>query len=137
MERMNNDEFGLAIATLIILQVKHFAFDYLFQNSYQLNNKGIYGHPGGVLHAVFHAAGTGLAVLVFHPWALVSAAIVVADFLLHYHIDWVHKNVQEMLKRSGSEKGSYVALGLDQMTHQIFYLGVAFALVVFGPPVGS
>ena len=36
---------------LLLLALKHFIADALLQRPYQYLNKGIYGHPGGIVHA--------------------------------------------------------------------------------------
>ena len=52
------ETIALMLAVLVALLFKHFLFDFVFQRPYQFLNKGIYGHPGGILHAGLHAAGT-------------------------------------------------------------------------------
>ena len=55
---------ALVLGTMVLLQMKHFAVDFLLQTRYQWENKGTYLHPGGLLHAGLHGLGT-LAVCVF------------------------------------------------------------------------
>ena len=70
----------LLLAALALLQAKHFLFDFVFQTPYQLKNKGTYGHPGGLLHAGLHAAGSLPAILLFQPAAsLARKAIAPSD----------------------------------------------------------
>ncbi|MEM8627419.1 MAG: DUF3307 domain-containing protein, partial [Pseudomonadota bacterium] len=44
----------LALIALVVLFLKHMLADFFFQTRYQHQNKGIYGHPGGLLHAGIH-----------------------------------------------------------------------------------
>ena len=114
------------IGALIGFIVKHFVCDFLLQRAYQYMNKGIYGHPGGVLHAGVHAAGT-LVVCVLFGLPLWFA---IADAVIHYHIDWVKVNVTKRYgwKADNSEYFWY-AMGLDQTLHYLTYawfLAMAF-----------
>jgi hypothetical protein len=45
------DPFAALLVVLAMLQVKHVVCDHPLQSRYQLQNKGTYGHPGGILHA--------------------------------------------------------------------------------------
>jgi hypothetical protein len=58
--------------------VKHLVCDFPLQRAYQYKNKGIYGHPGGVLHAWIHAVGTLVICLTFgfSPWLAVLDGVV-------------------------------------------------------------
>ena len=81
----------------LFLTLKHFIGDGPLQTNYQVENKGKWLHPGGLLHAGIHGAGTFLAVLLAFilvssgkpMWYLVSFAIFIAlaDFTVHYLID--------------------------------------------------
>ena len=62
---------------LALLFVKHFAADGPLQTPYQLANKGVWMHPGGLLHAGAH---TGLSALAITVWGLLFAPAQ-ADFL--------------------------------------------------------
>lgn len=113
-----------ALLLLVLLQVKHFLFDFLFQTSYQLANKGTYGHPGGLLHAALHGLGTlvVLAVLTVPPaWI---AVIVIGECVVHYHLDWAKERI--MALRAGPQDAVFWRMiGLDQMLHQLTYLAIA------------
>lgn len=112
---------ALLIASFALFQLKHYLFDYLFQTGYQLRNKGIYGHPGGILHAGLHALGSIPPLLVFSPPQWMIGALVLGEFLLHYHIDWCK---EQIVKRNGwtsKDFGFWQALGTDQMLHHLTY----------------
>ena len=49
----------------VLFEAKHFLCDFVLQSAYQYRNKGIYGHPGGILHAGLHGLGSLPAVLIF------------------------------------------------------------------------
>ena len=124
-----HDAFTALIAVLIVLQVKHFLFDYPFQTLYMLRNKGTYFHPGGILHAGLHALGTIAAFFVVTPTLLLGAAIVIGEFLVHYHVDW---SKEQIIKRRGYtavQREFWWAIGADQLIHHLTYIGIAAILV--------
>jgi hypothetical protein len=112
---------------LLLLQVKHFLFDFVLQSPYQLKNKGTYGHPGGILHSGLHAVGTALILLVFATPPGILLAIVVGEFVVHYHIDWAK---EQITRRQGGKQNAFFwqMIGLDQLLHQLTYLAIAAIL---------
>jgi len=122
-----NNVFLLLLA-LAVLTTKHVIFDFFFQTSYQWKNKGIYGHPGGLLHAGLHAMGTCAVFLVLTSSAALATAIVVGEFLVHYHIDWAKERVGRRMKWGFEQNGYWRAMGVDQWLHQLTYLGIVGVL---------
>lgn len=121
-------EDGLILAVLAVLQVKHFLFDFAFQRPYSFfRNKGIYGHPGGIVHAGLHAIGTIPALLIMPPTFLVGLAIVVAEFVIHYHIDWTKEQIERRLDLSPANHS--LVLGVDQLAHQLTYVAILAVLM--------
>lgn len=112
----------LTLFTLLIL--KHFIIDFPAQTPYQWMNKGTYGHPGGILHAGLHGAGTFLCFAVFFvtPFALFVALL---DMIIHYHVDWVKMNVNKKYGwKADTHPEFWIALGLDQLAHYLTYVGL-------------
>lgn len=103
---------------LALLFLKHFICDYPLQaHPYIHQNKGTYGHPGGLIHAYLHGVGTALATGSW--WAAV------ADFVLHYHIDWAKNNINRVFSlRPDGSAWFWVLMGFDQLLHSITYLGI-------------
>ena len=116
-----------AVLLLLLLQVKHFLFDFVLQTSYQLKNKGNYGHPGGILHSGLHAAGTAFILLVLATPAAILIAIVAGEFVVHYHIDW---GKEQITRRYGAGQNAFFwrMIGLDQLLHQLTYVAIAAIL---------
>lgn len=103
---------------LVAFFIKHFVCDFPLQQAYQYKNKGTYGHPGGILHAAIHGAGTLAVCLGFGlPFWLA-----LADAVIHYHIDWakMRLNARWGLKPENSEYFWWL-LGLDQFFHYLTY----------------
>ncbi|GAB5510851.1 MAG: hypothetical protein Rhims3KO_22520 [Hyphomicrobiales bacterium] len=119
------------LAVLIGLQAKHFLFDFVFQSDWQVRNKGLYGHPGGLVHSGMHALGTlvvmGLATLFGTITMVAALALAAADFLIHYHIDWVKSKLSQRLQLTPDRQGFWIALGADQAAHQLTNLGLMTA----------
>ena len=122
------DQVTLVLVAMAYLQIKHFVCDFVLQRPYQYLNKGTYGHPGGVIHAGLHIIGTLPVFLVITPSFRLGAAIIVAEFIVHYHIDW---GKEQVMKRTGwhaDKAGFWTALGLDQLLHQLTYVAIVVAL---------
>jgi hypothetical protein len=121
-----------AIATLlcalVVLELKHYFFDYVVQTPYQFRNKGTYGHPGGVLHAGLHAIGSALAFLVIAPGWLLGIAIVVGEFVLHYHTDWLKEQLGKRYNLTVADANYWRVYGADQLVHHLTYVGIVALL---------
>ncbi len=125
-----SDTVVALIAVLLVLQVKHFIFDYPLQTPYLLYNKGTYGHPGGIIHAGLHALGTTAAFLVVAPGLALGAAIVIGEFLFHYHVDWSKEQIVRRAGYKADQRAFWWAIGADQMVHQLSYLVIGGLLVL-------
>lgn len=111
----------------MFLQVKHFYLDWVFQPKWMWSKKHIYGHYGGILHALINAIGTALIIgLFFGHFVLV----LIIDFLCHYHIDWLKMNIKINLNQKPEDHEFWVLIGLDQTLHQFIYL-ILLAIVTF------
>lgn len=120
---------SLLIAILAALEVKHFICDYPLQSRYQLVNKGTYLHPGGILHSTIHALFTMPVLLIAPPKLALGVAIILGEFLVHYHIDWLKERV---LRKSGwvaTQREFWWAIGADQLLHHLTYLAIGALLV--------
>ena len=116
------------ILLLAMLQLKHLIVDWCWQPPYELDNKGTYGHWGGVRHALKNAIGTGLCVLPFVPWMVPK--VILIDFLCHYHIDFSKMNLNRHWGLHPLEHARFWWLmGADQWAHQMTYL--LLTLLVF------
>jgi hypothetical protein len=116
--------------SLLAFEAKHFICDFVIQTEWQVRTKGIYGHPGGFIHSGAHALASIPAILVWGPSLKLLAALVVAEFIIHYHMDWSKEHIG---KRKGLrvDMGAYWTLfGLDQFVHQLTY--VAFLAILAG-----
>ena len=115
---------------LMLLFIKHFIVDFPLQaHPYQYKNKGIYGHPGGILHAGLHAGGTLICLIFFAPLQI-AAALAVVDGVIHYHVDWAKMNINKKLGYGPTtDEEFWILLGLDQLLHTMTYLGIVTYLI--------
>lgn len=118
---------GSALLLLVLLELKHFLFDFVFQSLYQVRNKGTYGHPGGLLHSGLHVLGTAVALAVVAPPPAIFAAILVGEFVVHYHVDW---SKEQIMRRTGGVQDAFFwrMMGLDQFLHQLTYVAIVAIL---------
>lgn len=113
----------LAITVLALLLFKHFLCDFVFQTQWQIRQKGQYGKPGGLVHSGIHVVGTALALLPAMLPVATVAAVMAAEFVVHYHIDW---SKEKLVRRFDWRDGArfWNAIGLDQLAHGLTYLSI-------------
>ncbi|MFZ4125801.1 MAG: DUF3307 domain-containing protein [Rickettsiales bacterium] len=87
----------MEMTLLIFLLIKHFICDFMLQRRYQYENKGKYGHPGGLLHAGIHVVGTGI-VLAWFIDPILALKLALLDGVVHYHIDFAKSNVNRKME---------------------------------------
>jgi hypothetical protein len=109
------------IEILVLLFTKHFIIDFPLQTPYQYQNKGKYGHLGGLLHSGLHGATTFLILSFFTPLAIVFGIV---DFLVHYHIDWAKVKLNNHFQLTPEKPQFWTLLGLDQYLHAMTYIAM-------------
>ena len=116
-------EAQAVILILALFGVKHFVADFLLQTPYQFLNKGVYAHPGGLLHVGLHGLGTVIALWIFAdlPWILVMA---IFDMIVHYHIDWAKVKINRKFGWTAENPKFWWLLGLDQLLHWLTYCAI-------------
>ena len=115
------------LGLVLLLQVKHVVADYMLQNAYILANRRIYGHPGGLLHVAIHLAGSLAALLVLGTGPGLLAALLAAEAVVHYHLDWAKDNFVARRGLTTTDRVYWYAAGIDQGLHQATYLAMAAA----------
>lgn len=115
-----------ALLALLLLEAKHFLFDFVLQSPYQAKNKGNYGHPGGILHSALQMLGTAAVMILFLADLPFLLVLLIAEFLIHYHTDWAKA---QLVKRSPSARGArfWAIFGFDQFVHHATYAAIVFA----------
>ncbi|MHA1134202.1 MAG: DUF3307 domain-containing protein [Alphaproteobacteria bacterium] len=120
----------IILAAVSALMLKHTAADFFLQTPYQYLNKGIYGHPGGLLHAGIHVVLTPLVYLVIAPASLLIALwIALGEFAVHYHVDWAKEQITRRNGLNPQVSGYWHTLGIDQLLHGLTYITIVAVLV--------
>ena len=78
----------LVVLLLAGLETKHFLADYVLQNSWIIRGKGDLRAGGGYVHAGLHVLGSLIVLLFFHLPVALLAQMLVAEFVIHYAIDF-------------------------------------------------
>ena len=112
------------LGPLTFLHVKHYLCDFVLQNQYQLRGKRAYGQLGGAVHAMVHALATTPVFLLLAPPLGLAAGIVAAEFFYHYHLDWLKEQILTARDWGPEKRGYWHILGLDQMLHNLTYVGI-------------
>ncbi|MEI9995544.1 MAG: DUF3307 domain-containing protein [Rhizomicrobium sp.] len=124
-----SQETALALSALLALQIKHFLCDFVLQTQYQVRTKAIYGHFGGFIHSGLHILGTIPALLIFGPSLKAASIILVAEFAIHYHTDWLKTRLDRLYRMEPTEQRYWILFGTDQLIHQLTYLGIVYVLL--------
>ena len=115
----------VALAAMAYLLAKHAVADFLLQTDFIYRQKGIYGAPGGLVHALEHVALTAPVFLLFPSGSAgLAAAILVAEFAVHYHIDWTKEHVVRWRRWKFADREYWCALGFDQLLHGLTYVAI-------------
>jgi hypothetical protein len=111
------------IILLLLFQLKHLVFDWLYQPPWQYKNKGTYGAFGGIFHATQHAFPTFLILLWPAAASLHDAAyLAIIEGVIHYHIDWAKMNINRIMSWGPTTSENFWRLtGVDQFLHQATY----------------
>ena len=112
------------ILAFLALFTKHFIIDFPLQRwPYLYENKGTYGHPGGLIHAGAHLIGSFIALMWVVPVGWLLIAICMFDGIVHYHIDYAKMKLTKILGYKCNEHAEFWdLLGLDQYLHYITYV---------------
>ena len=113
----------LTVFTLLALfGIKHFIADFVMQYDYMTRDKAIYLAEGGLHHAGVHAGFTFLILMIFFPDPKGIIALTLADFVLHYHIDYFKQQLIQGL--NPADHMFWVWFGGDQALHYLTYIGI-------------
>lgn len=112
------------------LILKHFIVDFPMQGPYMYKNKGTYGHPGGILHARYHAGGTLLILALSSTSTVLCILAALFDGLVHYHVDWAKTNINSYMGWGPTTHEEFwYLLGADQLLHYLTYFLIVWMFV--------
>ncbi|WP_055046938.1 DUF3307 domain-containing protein [Devosia sp. A16] len=121
---------GLFFLLFIGLELKHYIADYFLQPGWMLGGKGDFRKPGGYAHAGVHAALTALVLLLAGTPLSWLAAIVLAEFVVHYLLDYSKIHYSRGVHVDTQPRRFWSLHGLDQITHQLTYAAIIYAVLL-------
>lgn len=95
--------------------------------------KGNFRMIGGYLHAAFHVIGTALVLwlLDFSPHLIIVVAI--AEFAVHYMLDFAKVHYSAEISSTERPRAFWALNGLDQLLHQLTYVGIVYFALISTP----
>ena len=123
---------GNALILICFLQIKHMFADYFLQTPKMLSGRGEYLHMGRAQHAGVHVLGSAVVFLLFGASPVFIAILALAEWVVHFNIDWGKARYSEVRGLDPTEAGYWRANGLDQALHHLTYLAMAWLWVEYG-----
>ena len=112
------------------LELKHYVADYFLQPGWMLAGKGDFRQVGGYAHAGVHAGMSALVLLVAGtPW-LTLAGLVVAEFIVHYLLDYSKIHYSRGVHVDTQPRRFWMLHGVDQITHQLTYGAMIYLVLL-------
>lgn len=124
----------LAVSILILIslfQVKHMFADYFLQTAKMLEGRGTYMHAGRAQHALIHAIGLAICLVLIGSPIGFLIALCVLEWVIHFHIDWGKATYTANKGHGPADAGFWRAAGFDQFLHQMTYVAMTGAWVMF------
>lgn len=132
-------ESTMILWLFIAFSIKHLWIDFLWQPPYEWQNKGTYGHFGGIQHSGKHAFATlcmimGLVVLlglrISYASYLMVVLISAVEFIVHYHMDWAKININQKYGWAANTHNEFwMMLGVDQFVHMMTYVWIIWMVI--------
>ena len=118
----------MSTTLLFLLLIKHSICDLALQGRFtsKQGDKKNLTDIKGYLHAGDHAIGTFLVALLF-VGLLPALGIAIADFILHFVIDYIKRRYT--LKINQSDKKYWVIQSIDQIAHYCCYFIYVLILI--------
>ena len=113
----------------MLLQLKHFIFDFCLQSTSMIHGKKTYGNLYSIQHSLYHGVGTALVSFLFLPINIV-ALVAIIDFVAHYHIDYLKSNYRKDNALTKNDTMFWMVHGVDQFAHYLTYIFIATVLVI-------
>jgi hypothetical protein len=116
-----------ALAAITYLLVKHAVADFFLQTEMIYRQKGIYGAPGGLIHALVHILLTAPVFLLFPGGTPeLAAGLLAGEFVVHYHIDWAKEQIVRRFGWKSSNPEYWWTFGVDQLLHGLTYVAIVW-----------
>ncbi|TMV07604.1 DUF3307 domain-containing protein [Ruegeria sediminis] len=122
---------GTVFLLLCLLQIKHMFADYYLQTPKMLAGRGEYFHVGRAQHAGVHVIGSALVFLIVGTPLLFILVIGVLEWVIHFNIDFAKAHYSDKKQLQPNQAAFWRAAGLDQLLHNLTYIAMAWAWLVF------
>ncbi|MGR3713953.1 MAG: DUF3307 domain-containing protein [Shimia sp.] len=116
------NDLHILLLLIAAFQFKHLVADFFLQNAKMIMGREKYWHMGRALHAGVHAVFSVLVLAVFGTPLGALAALVIVEFVVHFHIDWAKARYSVDRNLQPTEACYWYAVGTDQALHQLTYL---------------
>ena len=120
---------NLALLLLVGLVAKHFIADYALQTAWMIKGKGNLLSPGGYIHSGIHTIGTIIVFSLFSIPGPLLWALVIAEFIVHYLIDFTKQNVGGQITSAQNPRMFWMINGFDQLLHHLTYIALTMVIV--------
>ena len=114
---------------VFLFQIKHLFADFFFQTSKMIAGREAFWHIGRTQHVGIHVLGSCVVMLIWGAGLGLMLALLVAEFIVHFLIDWGKAVHGLRAKHTTADKGYWMAMGTDQALHQATYLVLVWMLV--------
>lgn len=116
---------------IVLLQIKHMFADFFLQTPKMLSGRGEYWHMGRAQHAGVHVLGSIIAFVIIGAPVLFTVLIVAIEWVIHFNIDFFKGRYNDEKELNPSQALFWFAFGVDQALHQLTYVAMVWAWVVF------
>lgn len=114
-----------------LLLIKHMFADFFLQTPKMLSGRGEYWHMGRAQHAGVHVLGSIIAFVIIGAPVLFTVLIVAIEWVIHFNIDFFKGKYNDAKDLNPSQSLFWFAFGVDQALHQLTYVAMVWAWVVF------
>lgn len=123
MQQIPTEDIVFLLIVLVCLTAKHFLADFPLQSKYMLRKTN---QKGWLLPLMAHSAThAGMTFVIL--WSVINIkqalALAALDFVIHCVVDSAKARLANY---NVFDKRFWVALGLDQMLHNLTYIAIAF-----------
>lgn len=120
------DQLHSLLLLFFLFQIKHMLADFFLQTERMLCGRGVYFHVGRAQHALVHALGSLIVLLIMGTGLPMIWFLIVVEWVVHFHIDWWKAQHTETHDLNPDQAAFWRATGIDQALHQLTYLGMGW-----------
>ena len=128
-------ELMIPLQIIFLFILKHLVCDFFMQPPYMFMHKGIFGHPGGLLHAAVNGIGTAVVLVIAFPQISGVICLMLAgiEALIHYFLDYAKVKINTIHHWEPNTSPNYwFSLGIDQAAHLMSYLLIIYLAIKMG-----